>query len=92
MVGNHRRKPLTWVKCKAAGRASLQHMKTNVGVADKVVRAIIGVALLSMLVLADGAVRWLGLIGLVPLATAFLGYCPLYSPLGIDTCAAGKKA
>ena len=92
MVGKRRRKPLTWVKCNAAGRVSLRHMKTNVGVADKVARAIIGVALLSMLVLTDGAVRWLGLIGLVPLATAFLGYCPLYPLLGVDTCAAGKKA
>jgi len=61
-------------------------MKANVGTADKVVRVLIGLALLSLLVLVEGPWRWLGLVGIVPLATAALGYCPLYSLLGMSTC------
>jgi hypothetical protein len=34
----------------------------------------------------DGGLRWLGLLGLVPLSTALLGYCPAYTLLGIRTC------
>jgi Protein of unknown function (DUF2892) len=61
-------------------------MKANVGSADKVVRVLIGLALLSLLVLMEGPWKWLGLAGIVPLATAALGYCPLYSLLGMSTC------
>jgi len=44
--------------------------------------------------LAIGAVgiyygSWLGLIGIVPVATALINFCPLYAPFGISTC---KKA
>lgn len=65
-------------------------MKTNVGVADRVLRIGLGVVLLSAIVLVDGASRWLGLIGLVPLMTGILGNCPLYSVLGFSTCAAPR--
>ena len=61
-------------------------MKANVGTADKVVRVLIGLALLSLLVLVEGPWKWLGLAGIVPLATAAFGYCPLYSLLGMSTC------
>jgi hypothetical protein len=60
-------------------------MKQNVGGVDRLLRAILGVGLLSLLLLLEGNGRWFGLIGLVPLATAVLGYCPLYSVFGMST-------
>ena len=36
----------------------------------------------------EGSARWLGLIGLVPLATAIFAWCPAYAPFGIKTCKA----
>ena len=60
-------------------------MTTNVGFADRVVRVLIGLALLSLLFLLDGGARWFGLIGLVPIATALIGWCPAYAPFGINT-------
>lgn len=61
-------------------------MKVNVGSADKAIRIVIGLALLSLLFLLDGRARWFGLIGLVPLLTAFTGFCPLYTLFGLSTC------
>lgn len=61
-------------------------MKTNVGGIDKLLRIVIGIALLSMVFVLEGSARWFGLIGLVPLLTAFVGFCPLYTILGINTC------
>jgi hypothetical protein len=61
-------------------------MNKNVGTADKVVRVLVGLGLLSLLVVLHGNMRWLGLIGLIPLGTALMGICPLYSVLGIKTC------
>lgn len=60
----------------------------NVGSLDRAIRVVLGVALLSLLYFLDGKLRYLGLIGLVPLATAAMGFCPLYSLLGIRTCPA----
>lgn len=61
-------------------------MQRNMGVADRSIRAIIGVALLSLLVLSESNARWFGLIGLAPLLTSVAGWCPLYAALGIKTC------
>lgn len=61
-------------------------MEKNVGSADKVVRVIIGLALLSLLFTRQDSSRWFGLIGLVPLLTVALSWCPLYTPFGIKTC------
>jgi hypothetical protein len=66
-------------------------MKKNVGTVDKWVRVILGVAILSMLVWVKGDLKWLGLIGLIPLGTAFMGFCPLYLPFGISTNKSEKK-
>lgn len=62
-------------------------MTANMGSIDRIVRAIVGLALLSLIFLLDGGARWFGLIGIVPLATAVLGWCPAYLPFGISTCA-----
>jgi len=61
--------------------------KTNVGGIDRILRVVVGLALLAGFFLnADGAYRWLYLIGIVPLATGLLKTCPVYSILGISTC------
>jgi hypothetical protein len=61
--------------------------KNNVGMIDRVIRAIIGVAALAaFFLLPDASWRWWLLIGIVPLATAALGTCPLYTILGLSTC------
>lgn len=61
-------------------------MTRNVGGIDRVLRIVAGLALLSLLLLLDGDMRYLGLIGLVPLATALLGWCPAYTLIGVNTC------
>lgn len=67
-------------------------MKRNMGTVDRVIRAALGLALLSLLVILEGNARWFGLIGLVPLATAALGWCPAYLPFGISTRGAKQGA
>ncbi len=66
-------------------------MNTNVGSIDRAVRIVAGLALLSLVFLLNGSGRWFGLIGFVPLLTASLGFCPLYTVLGISTCPAAQK-
>lgn len=64
-------------------------MPVNMGTVDQYVRIVLGLALVAY-ALQDGLAvqgwHWVGLIGLVPLATAFFKSCPLYSVLGISTC------
>jgi hypothetical protein len=59
-------------------------MKTNVGGIDRVLRIVLGLALIG-LTLAGTIGVW-GWIGLVPLATAAFGFCPVYPLLGMNTC------
>jgi hypothetical protein len=61
-------------------------LNTNVGTADRVIRIVLGLALLSAVFVLDGQERWFGLIGFVPLLTAAVRICPLYAVLGIRTC------
>ena len=65
-------------------------MKQNIGKTDKIVRVIAGLALLSLIFLLEGSARWIGLIGIVPLATAAMGFCPLYPIVGMNTCCASE--
>ena len=60
-------------------------MTANIGNTDRVLRVILGVALLSIFLISESSLRWWGLFGIVPLATAALGFCPLYAVLGIST-------
>ena len=60
-------------------------MKKNVGQVDRWIRIIVGVALLSLILFLSGGIRWIGLIGLIPLITGLVGYCPIYSLLKIRT-------
>lgn len=67
-------------------------MKANVGGADKVLRIIVGLGLLSLIVILEGGARWWGLVGLVPLATGLFNFCPLYTLIGANTCPMKDKA
>lgn len=60
-------------------------MKANVGTVDRVIRIIIGLVLLSLLLFLDGNIRFIGLIGIVPIFTALVKFCPLYPLFGIST-------
>lgn len=66
-------------------------MKANIGNAERVVRIVVGLILLSLIGFVEGNLKWLGLIGLVPIATALMSYCPLYAVLGINTCSSAGK-
>lgn len=63
-------------------------MKNNVGSLDRIVRVILG-----LVILAAGYCyqNWFGLIGIVPLGTAALGWCPAYLPFGLSTCKRPKS-
>ena len=65
-------------------------MKKNVGSADKWIRIVVGLVLIS-LVFWGPKTPW-GWIGIVPLLTAFMNFCPLYTVLGISTKKADEKA
>ncbi len=59
-------------------------MQKNVGTIDRIARVALGIGLIAM-ALTGPQVVW-GWIGIVPLATAALGWCPAYTLLGIKTC------
>jgi hypothetical protein len=63
-------------------------MKANVGGIDKILRIVAGIVLLALtFVLKDETGLWLwGLIGIVPLATGLMGWCPFYPLLGMNSC------
>ena len=58
----------------------------NEGTLDRTIRVVAGLAVLSLTVVGPGSL-W-GLVGLVPLVTGLVGFCPLYTVLGIRTCPA----
>lgn len=64
-------------------------MQSNVGTIDRILRIIVGAALIA-LVFVGPKTAW-GWIGVIPLATAFIGYCPAYRLLGICTVAKKNK-
>jgi hypothetical protein len=58
-------------------------MNKNIGSLDRILRVVLG---LSVLGAGYYFKSWLGLIGLVPLLTALVSFCPLYPLVGISTC------
>lgn len=58
-------------------------MKKNVGKVDMIIRLIIGVVIASLGIVYQS---WWGLLAILPLLTALINYCPLYSVLGCSTC------
>jgi hypothetical protein len=70
-------------------------MSVNMGVIDRVLRFAVGIVLIAFAVgVIYPGTGWnaLGWIGLVPIATALFGFCPLYAVLGISTCPAKARA
>ncbi len=66
--------------------------KTNVGSIDRVLRIVLGLALLAGFFLdTEATYRWAYLIGIVPLLTGLMGSCLLYSILGLNTCPMKKS-
>lgn len=65
-------------------------MTQNVGGIDRILRILVGLSLLSLLVVLEGNARWWGLIGLIPLGTALLRWCPAYTLIGASTCPAKR--
>jgi len=58
-------------------------MKCNVGKTDKVIRIIIGLSIGAAGIYFKS---WWGLVGIIPVFTALVGWCPLYFPFRISTC------
>lgn len=56
----------------------------NAGTTDRVIRVVLGLLILSTVVM--GPQTYWGLVGLIPLLTGLIGYCPLYQILGFSTC------
>ncbi|MBN8464820.1 MAG: DUF2892 domain-containing protein [Dechloromonas sp.] len=63
-------------------------MAANVGGIDKIVRIVAGAGLIGATV--AGMLPVWGYIGIVPLATGLMGWCPAYSIFGMNTCATRK--
>ncbi len=59
-------------------------MTRNMGGTDRILRIVLGLALIIMTL--SGVIGAWGWLGLVPLATAAFGFCPLYKMLGMNTC------
>ena len=58
-------------------------MKANVGGIDRIVRILVGLAVIGWGVYAQ---NWWGVIGAVVLLTGLIGWCPMYLPFGLKTC------
>ena len=64
----------------------------NVGGIDRILRIVIGLALIAGFFLnAEASWRWLYLIGIVPLVTGIMQTCPLYRLFGFSTCPLEKR-
>ncbi|ALR90673.1 MULTISPECIES: YgaP family membrane protein [Clostridium] len=63
-------------------------MKCNVGRTEQIIRIAIGV---SIIIIGLYFRNWWGIIGLIPIITGLIRYCPISDILGISTCDAKKK-
>jgi membrane protein implicated in regulation of membrane protease activity len=64
-------------------------MTFNVGGIDRIARIVLGLVLIGLA--ATGTVGWWGWLGVVPLATGAIGWCPPYAMFGFSTCAMKKN-
>lgn len=70
-------------------------MSKNVGNVDRALRLVVGIALIAFAAkigFPDTGWNWIGWVGVVPILTALVGTCPLYSVLGLSTCATARPA
>ncbi len=63
-------------------------MKTNIGMMERIVRVVIGLGILSLAIVGPRS-PW-AYLGILPLLTGAVGWCPPYAFFGISTCRAGK--
>ena len=63
-------------------------MKQNVGKTDKLIRMLLGFVIVALGIYYES---WWGLVGVVPLVTAFIGVCPVYRLFGVNTCKTNIK-
>lgn len=61
-------------------------MTANVGGIDRILRIVAGLGILSLFFVLEGSSRYWALVGIVPLATAMVRFCPAYTLLGVSTC------
>ena len=61
-------------------------MNANVGGIDRTLRIVVGIALLSLFFILEGNARYVGLLGIVAIATGIFRFCPAYTLLGVNTC------
>lgn len=64
-------------------------MLANVDGSDRIIRIVVGIVLIVLA--ATGTIGYWGYIGVIPLATGFIGWCPAYLPFGIKTCRTRPK-
>lgn len=83
--------PHSHIRCNAPAMVAPSHqierklvMTQNSGGIDKILRIVAGIALIALTVM--GVLPVWGYVGIVPLATGLMGWCPLYTVLGINTC------
>lgn len=58
-------------------------MKQNVGSTDRVIRTLAGLGIIAWGITTQ---NWIGAVGIVPLSTAAIGWCPVYLPFGLSSC------
>lgn len=63
-------------------------MQKNIGGIDKIARILVGIALIVWALTGGPLWAW---IGVMPLATGLLGWCPAYTLFGMNTCPLNKK-
>ena len=63
-------------------------MTSNVGGIDRILRIVLGLVLIGLA--ATGTVGWWGWLGVGPLLTGAIGWCPPYAILGFNTCSMKK--
>ena len=63
-------------------------MKTNVGGIDKILRIVVGIALVAWAIFGGPVWAW---IGVLPIITGVMGWCPAYTLIGLNTCPLKRK-
>lgn len=62
-------------------------MKINLGSIDRILRLLIGTGIVGLGIVYQS---WLGVIGIIPIVTAFVRWCPIYSMFSLNTCPNNK--
>jgi hypothetical protein len=66
-------------------------VQLNIGYTDKFVRIVIGISLFSLALVLPSHLKLISLLGIIPILTALVRWCPLYSLFGLSTCPIGRK-